>query len=326
MQSFVSRINWVDIIIVGMILFYAIEGYLAGAIHALFDFIKFIISFIIGLKTYALLGMLLVKWFAMPQGLAKAAGFFIAIIFIETLLHFLFRSTFSRISNSLTGAARQIDRGIGFVLGGMSGVLFTMVLLSIFVAIPASPFLKNEVGKSATASLLLSQTQLLEKNLHGVFDGATQDTLNFLTVKPDSNSTLKLNFSANGTVDIESENQMLIMVNQERERRGLPPLMQDAALQKVARAHADDMLRRGYFSHYTPEGLSPFDRMNAAGIVYEYAGENLALSPDVQLAMTGLMNSPGHRENILYPHFKKAGIGVLDGGFYGKMFVQEFTD
>jgi len=44
------------------------------------------------------------------------------------------------------------------------------------------------------------------------------------------------------------------------------------------------------------------------------------------LAMQGLMNSPGHRANILSPSFHKVGIGVLDAGIYGEMFVQEFTD
>jgi uncharacterized protein YkwD len=42
--------------------------------------------------------------------------------------------------------------------------------------------------------------------------------------------------------------------------------------------------------------------------------------------MQGLLNSPGHRANILNGNFKKVGIGVMDAGVYGKMFVQEFTD
>jgi len=42
--------------------------------------------------------------------------------------------------------------------------------------------------------------------------------------------------------------------------------------------------------------------------------------------MQGLMNSPGHRANILNPNFHKIGIGVIDGGIYGKMYTQEFTN
>jgi len=68
------------------------------------------------------------------------------------------------------------------------------------------------------------------------------------------------------------------------------------------------------------------DRLEKAGVSYSIAGENLALAPTVQTAHTGLMNSEGHRANILEPQFKRVGIGVIDNGIYGKMFVQIFTD
>src|SRR6185503_18152883 len=73
----------------------------------------------------------------------------------------------------------------------------------------------------------------------------------------------------------------------------------------------------GYFAHETPEGLSPFDRMRAANVRFLVAGENLALAPTLSLAHTGLMNSPGHRANILRPQFGRVGIGIMDGGMRG---------
>ena len=86
------------------------------------------------------------------------------------------------------------------------------------------------------------------------------------------------------------------------------------------------MFVRGYFSHYTPEGKDPFQRMHDAGVTYRTAGENLALAPTLQLAHTGLMNSPGHRANILHPQFGRVGIGILDGGRRGIMVSQEFRN
>ena len=86
------------------------------------------------------------------------------------------------------------------------------------------------------------------------------------------------------------------------------------------------MFEKGFFSHYNLQGESPFDRMDKAGISYVAAGENLALTPTVAIAHQGLMDSPGHRANILSPDFGRIGIGVIDGGIYGKMFVQEFTN
>jgi uncharacterized protein YkwD len=66
--------------------------------------------------------------------------------------------------------------------------------------------------------------------------------------------------------------------------------------------------------------------MTESGVQYMLAGENLAYAPTVEIAHKGLMNSPGHRENILRPEFGRIGIGVIDGGIYGKMFTQNFGD
>jgi uncharacterized protein YkwD len=56
------------------------------------------------------------------------------------------------------------------------------------------------------------------------------------------------------------------------------------------------------------------------------AGENLALAQTVTVAHTGLMNSPGHRANILRPQFGRVGIGIMDGGMRGLMVSQEFRN
>jgi uncharacterized protein YkwD len=66
--------------------------------------------------------------------------------------------------------------------------------------------------------------------------------------------------------------------------------------------------------------------MNKAGVKFRTAGENLALAPTLQLAHTGLMNSPGHRANILRPEFGRLGIGIMDGGYHGIMVSQEFRN
>ncbi|OGE06220.1 hypothetical protein A2W70_03650 [Candidatus Curtissbacteria bacterium RIFCSPLOWO2_02_41_11] len=119
---------------------------------------------------------------------------------------------------------------------------------------------------------------------------------------------------------------MFEFVNQERIKRGIKPLVWDERLTEVGRSHSKDMFGRGYFSHYSPEGKDVGDRLQDAGIAYTYAGENLALAPDVTRANNGLINSEGHRRNILDPAFEKIGVGAIDGGVYGKMFTQVFTN
>ncbi len=143
---------------------------------------------------------------------------------------------------------------------------------------------------------------------------------------PKNNATNTNNKNnTNTTVNISEEQTMLNFINKERTAQGLQPLSYDAALAKVARDKAKDMIDNNYFSHQSPTYGSPFDQMKSNGISYRYAGENLAGAPDVNTAHTNLMNSDGHRKNILNPNYTKVGIGVLSGGPYGKMYVQEFN-
>ena len=93
--------------------------------------------------------------------------------------------------------------------------------------------------------------------------------------------------------------------------RDLKPLVADDALREVARRHSLEMFQRDYFSHTSPTTGSPFDRMRAASILFVVAGENLAFAPNVDIAHRGLMNSPGHRANILRPEFGRIGIGAI---------------
>lgn len=124
------------------------------------------------------------------------------------------------------------------------------------------------------------------------------------------------------TVD---EQQMLQLVNQERARYGLAPLKVSMELVKVARLKAKDMVEKDYFSHTSPTYGGPFEMMRQFGITYRYGGENLAGAPAVEIAHKNLMNSPGHRANILNANFKEIGIGVVPSPRYGKIFVQMFT-
>ncbi|MFZ5595756.1 MAG: CAP domain-containing protein [Bacillota bacterium] len=120
------------------------------------------------------------------------------------------------------------------------------------------------------------------------------------------------------------EQRMLSLVNAERAAGGLQPLKANLKLTEVARLKAKDMISKNYFDHTSPTYGSPFDMMRQFGITYRTAGENLAGAPSVDIAHTSLMNSPGHRANIMNSSFREVGIGIVDGGPYGKMFVQMF--
>ena len=123
----------------------------------------------------------------------------------------------------------------------------------------------------------------------------------------------------------QAEQQMLNLVNQERTGRGLRSLQADLELTRLARLKSQDMINLNYFAHQSPTYGSPFDMMRAAGVTYRTAGENLAGAASVERAHTALMNSPGHRANILNPNYTHIGIGAITGGRYGMMFTQMFV-
>ncbi len=127
-------------------------------------------------------------------------------------------------------------------------------------------------------------------------------------------------------IDTSAEEELLRLVNEERRKEGLNELILDNDLVRVARKHSVDMWERKYFAHKNPDGETALERMQEEEINFTRAGENLALTRSVERAHVGLMNSPGHKRNILDPEYKKVGIGVVDGGIYGKMFTQNFSD
>jgi len=323
-------LNWIDYFLILILLFYAIQGFGLGFISSFLDFLSFASSFILGLYFYFYIGKFFVSFFKIPQGFANAIGFlFIAVIAQIIINHFLkfFVSKALGTTNFQSERFKILNGFLGIIPGFLSGLLLISFILTLIVALPFSKFLKDSVSEARLGGALVSNTQGLARDLNNVFGGAVNETLSFLTVEPQSNSIVNLNFKTNNiSVDKLAEQKMFEMVNNERVKVRLFKLAFSSLLTEVGRAHCEDMFKKGYFSHYTLEGLSPFDRITQAGINFTYAGENLALAPSPDLAMKGLMQSSGHKANILSVNFKTLGVGVIDGEIYGEMFCQEFTD
>ncbi|WP_432353336.1 CAP-associated domain-containing protein [Sporosarcina sp. A2] len=107
------------------------------------------------------------------------------------------------------------------------------------------------------------------------------------------------------------ERQLFDLTNAARVRHGRSILAWDSSVAGTARKHSADMADNDYFSHDNLEGLSPFDRIKNDGIGFKRAGENLAYGQSSSIfAHEGLMNSIGHRENILLKDYSNLGIGV----------------
>lgn len=143
------------------------------------------------------------------------------------------------------------------------------------------------------------------------------------SAKPSGGGGSATESSNPGIQSIEME--VVNLVNQEREKRGLKPMKADVQLSKVARDKSQDMIDNNYFSHQSPRYGSPFDMMKAYGISYRAAAENIAAGQSTaKQVMDGWMNSDGHRANILNPNLDTIGVGYAKGGSYGHYWTQMF--
>lgn len=108
------------------------------------------------------------------------------------------------------------------------------------------------------------------------------------------------------------------LTNYKRSEFEVVPLQRNAILDEAARLKAEHMAKNEYFSHYSPEGISPWYWYDEVGYVYAYAGENLAIHfTDSSAVVEAWMKSPKHKENIINNHYTEIGIGTAKGQFEG---------
>ncbi|ADG82492.1 CAP domain-containing protein [Thermincola potens] len=125
------------------------------------------------------------------------------------------------------------------------------------------------------------------------------------------------------------EQRVLELVNIERKKAGLQPVVLDKKLTLAARAKAQDMVDKRYFGHTSPTYGTFGEQLKYFGISYRSAGENIASGQKTpEAVMKSWMNSPGHRANILSPKFNKMGVGYAytSAGNYHHYWAQWFTN
>lgn len=317
--------NWVDFVIIALLLFFVYESIGRIFLSEVLDCLSFIIAFLASLRFYNELAQIFTDNFYVPNSLAKIFGFLGVWFFVETvffgIIHF---AVFKTIQNF--NLPKQLNN-LSFIPAILRGLVFISIILVLLGTFPIQPRIKKDIQQSTAGSAILNQTHRLEGPLKNVFGGITEDTFTFLTIKPRSDETVKLGFQTTEfSPNTSMEDQLIGLVNKERSFQGLQTLQKVNLLTEVGRGHSADMFRKGYFAHTSPEGKNVSDRALDKGYIYLVIGENLAYAPSVELAHKGLMNSPGHRANILSPEFNKIGIGIMDGGVYGLMVTQVFSN
>jgi len=318
--------NAIDIVLVVLVLLSALNGWRRGFIMGLLDLLGWILSLVAGLRFYQPVA----RWLGARVDLwsevwDQPLAFILIAASVAGAVHLLSYAFLRPLSEDVH--ERSLNRLFGLIPGLANGLITAAIVAALLLSVPLHEGLSERARSSALVNRLAVYTERLENALHPVFGDAIARTLNLLTVQPDSDERVNLPFTvpvSRPRPDLEAE--MLRLVNTERIAAGLGALAADPELTEVARSHSADMFARGYFAHDTPEGRDPFDRIRAADVRFLTAGENLALARTVQIAHTGLMNSPGHRANILRPEFGRVGIGIMDGGMRGVMVTQNFRN
>lgn len=111
-----------------------------------------------------------------------------------------------------------------------------------------------------------------------------------------------------------TKEEIINLVNQERERENLNPLVESQVLDEAAALKARDMIGNNYFAHTSPEGVNPWYWFEQVKYPYKFAGENLAMDfTSASSVMRAWMKSPTHKENIMSPKYKEIGIAISSG-------------
>ena len=319
--------NWVDGVIAAAVVFYIIEGWNIGIFRLGTSLVAFVTSLWLAVRFHQLAGAFLMAKFGVPGTWSTVLGYAAVAVIAEIIINQLLGWAVTCLPKSIWTSAA--NRWLGAALSAAKGLVIVTLGLLLILALPLKGTVRADVNQSLVGGWLVGQVAKHGNGIKSSLDQATRQAIRFLTIKPASTERVNLDVAPTADqlqVSESAQTQMVQLVNQARVKAGRQPLKVSKVMTEIAGAYSQDLFTRRYFSHISPEGKDVGDRLQAAGIAYQEAGENLAYAPDVATAHQGLMDSEGHRKNILNPEFNRMGIGVIDAGVYGMMFTQVFTN
>lgn len=324
--------SWISFVIILVLLASAYGGFRRGAAETLVALICYLIALTLGFLFYPYLSLLLESLFHISEGIGRLSSFLGIIIIAEIGLSLATEIIYRKIYSAKE--RRFIwnwDHWFGFIPGLIGGWLFIAILMLCLLVLPISGSVKDALNQSSLAKATSKSVGFLTNDIKDIFIPASNDAqlairnLNNALFPENYELTFKFPDNLNCQPDPKQEEEMLRLINLERTKNNLKPLIIDPSLRTIARQHSLEMFRLSYFDHNSPISGSPFDRMQAAGIRFVNAGENIAYAANLTSAHEGLMHSPKHRENILSNNFNYVGIGIINAGDWGDMYTQDFV-
>jgi uncharacterized protein YkwD len=316
----------VDVAVLALLGFAAWRGYRAGFVATIYSLASLILAVAAALAFAGPATNLVEAVSALPRPVAATVGFVVTIVVIEALFSVAgYLAVRPIVALVRRGPLSAVDRILGTVPATVRSFFIVVVAILAIEALPVASDMKAAVETSRTGRFVTAEIAAFQPQIEAFTGQLGGSPLLVTRIGEDQTEHLDLPDGIDLAPDPVAERQLFDLVNEERAQRGLGALEWDDRLVPVARSHSEEMFRLKYFSHESPVSGSPFDRLKSAGITYSRAGENLAYAQSVSVAHRALMQSAGHRENILRPEFTRIGIGVINAGAYGRMATQLFT-
>jgi len=306
-----------------------IRGWVRGFAKELMDLVGLIVGLALAFRLSGPLGALIQETFGTSDLVSKLIGGIVVFLLLgvaaAVVAHFLQKFF------TLPGLVMS-NRLLGGALASLWAVFVAMLVLSLLVVLPLPSSFGDHLEESNVARYLTNPDTPAQTVFHAVAGDKVLEAL--LNLKDlvgreelilEEGQTLEIPAAKEGELsdDAKAAAQIFDLVNRARLDGGLDPLAWSDPLAGIAQAYAYEMYEGGFFGHESEVTGTVADRIEAAGIPYRVVGENLALAATAKSAHAGLMDSPGHRANILREGFTKVGIGVVNGPL-GLMVVEVF--
>lgn len=319
--------NWVDWVIVGVVVYHAILGWQAGFFNLAASFVSFIAAVWAAIAWQSPVSAFLVQKFGVASTWSNVLAYIIIAFVVQEVIVEILHAFIARIPQKIQTS--KTAEWLGALVSALNGLIIISFVLLVILALPLRGTVKTDIRASRIGGALTRSIETYGGPIQSAVEEVKVGAQKFFTIEPQSREKIALDVTpaaADLRVDTAAEYRMLELANIERAKVGARALVMDAKIVAVARAYSRDMFTRRYFSHYSQEGEDAADRMQKAGIRFTVAGENLAYAPDAETAHTGLMNSEGHKRNTLDPQFRRIGIGVIATDAFGMMITQNFAN
>src|SRR3972149_6309362 len=204
--------DWVDFVILLILIYFASEAFRHGVWVILADFVSFTGAFLTSLRVYKFPSAFLRNNFSLSHSISNALGFLITAVILEAIFGFLLAHAITKLPTKLW--KNKWSKYLAVIPALGEGIVLIAFILTLVIGLPVRPSIKNDVSDSKIGSFILKQTLGAEKFVNEIFGGVIEDSLTYLTVKPGSKESIPISVERTElSVDSVSETEMFKLVN-----------------------------------------------------------------------------------------------------------------